>query len=182
MHLVRTTYANAALLDPDNESWQRYQFLSNNCAKLAAFLEGVPDEDHDQNSFVEIHIPISKDEFAKLDAPQVFKSCGTTACAMGWAALSHIIPGLQYVIQDDSAIYAQTDTAELDYNPTINGAEADWDDAADAFFGEHARETIFHQYGTKAHTIKLLYAEAERLCTIARGLKHKDPAVLDLLD
>lgn len=56
-------------------------------------------------------------------------ACGTTGCALGIAALSHLIPGLQFTVHVGIC-------SELDIYPTINGREASWREAGIEFFGE----------------------------------------------
>jgi hypothetical protein len=160
--LVPHTYANEKLINPNNDSWERLQFLSNNCVALAQLLEErVPAGAHDQGTW----------------ASPSNNSCGTTGCALGWAAMSHLVPGLQYDYLDWGPA---GNVAFL--RPKVNGKLVDWPDAGKRFFGRRAFNNVFTGVGvqrSRVGTIKALYKEAERLCEDARAAKAeqtKEPA------
>lgn len=65
------------LLDPKGCSKERYKFLSDNCIKLAEFLETLPDSQHDQRVWA------------------TKSHCGTVGCALGWAAQIGMLEDLE---------------------------------------------------------------------------------------
>lgn len=151
--MVPVTYTPKSLLNPDNYSKERYKFLSNNCVALAKLLEErVPIDAHNQGHWMD------NDDHS---------SCGTTGCALGWAACSHIIPGLQH-----DEIFGGTA-----FRPKINGKTVDWYEAGPKFFGQHAWAYIFTGAGagrSRIGTINALYREAKRLCKLAGGKEGND--------
>lgn len=120
------------------------QFWASNCIKLANFLAAKPNSAHNQSSWAE----------RNDKAP-----CGTRACALGWAALSDILPGLQYVIigyKDPSGerVYLSDYLKELEkeeqgfYNmafyPAVNGnVNYSWEQVGKMYFGSFVLDTIF---------------------------------------
>ncbi len=141
---------------------------SNNCAKLADFLETVPDQLHDQGSFVEAvkyddgdHLILSRREEKELIKAarkfDVVHACNTTACAMGWAALSSQFKGLRYDYKSDS--------------PVLNGRITDWDLAGLPYFGERAYKEVFYTFGDKEQTVDHLRELAADYCREA-GASH----------
>lgn len=151
--MVPVTYASKSLLNLDNYSKERYKFLSNNCVALAKLLEErVPVDAHDQGHWMD-HSSHS--------------SCGTTGCALGWAACSHIISGLQH----DEIL------GGLAFRPKINGQTTEWHEAGPRFFGRRAWGYIFTGPGSgrsRIGTINALYREAKRLCKLAGGKEDTD--------
>lgn len=152
---VLATHADPRLLNlkagyfepEETYSAERLLFLSENCRKLADFLCTVPDSDHNQHSWV---------------YESEHSTCGTVGCAMGWAALSHVIPGLQYLKQGGA------------YRPAINGKASDWVRAPISFFGTRAMEKIFQDiFAGRIKTINRLYRESERLCELHKKKKAK---------
>lgn len=155
---VPVTYAPEHLLDTNNHSAERYQWLSNNCVKLADFLCTIPNNVHNQRMWT------SRNEH---------HACGMRACAMGWATLSHIIPGLQYFHPNPNTLSAIVGLM----NVAINGKLSQWYIAASSFFGEHALQRVFmNTKRGRVATINALYREAERLCKIAREKKAEENA------
>jgi hypothetical protein len=86
------------------------QNFAKNCLKLARILETqVPAKQFDMLFYGRRH------------------ACSTHGCALGWAAMSNLFPGLQYtlrVIHDQYIV------------PVINGKVSFWEDAGVQFFGE----------------------------------------------
>jgi hypothetical protein len=136
------------------------------CDLLADYLEDKPDEAHQQNIWA---VPNKK-------AP-----CGTTACAMGWAAISGIFPGLNYTIK---AIQGNTyDHVYLSAFPSretlrhynlsspelacvLDGEVVDFDDAGTEVFGSCVTEHIFgNPDGTRLEVIEKLRFAARKLRT-----------------
>lgn len=119
---VPITYAPVTKLIGDDTDDGRAEFLADNLRKLADFMEGLPPRQWDQCDFGtagEQHV------------------CQTTACALGWAAMTHIIPGLQYEFRDPQHPHGS------DVYPLVNGEKATWDAAGKAFFGEAAWDQTF---------------------------------------
>lgn len=133
-NLVPVTFVDPTLLETGN-NMRRALFCARNCDALATLLERVPDERHNQRVFTTKH------------------GCRTVACAMGWAALSHVIPGLQY-----------THYLHNHYVPTINGKRTDWLLAAAAFFGDYVTDMVFmNTTADKIDTIDSLREHARTL-------------------
>lgn len=120
------------------------KFWAANCIKLANYLEAKPESSHDQGSWAE----------PNSEAP-----CGTRACALGWAALANLLPGLQYVIrardevtQEEVFLSAYLDKEEKEehklycqsYFPTVNGqVMEDWESVGLMYFGRFVRDNVF---------------------------------------
>lgn len=128
--LVPQTTAPLDLIDyMKGDTDRRLEFMASNCEKLADLMERVPKQNHNQDTFIEGdgQFPDNKNQHA----------CGTVACGLGWAALSHVIPGLQYKF--DNPLKPSFDSV----TPTVNGEEASWGEAGYMFFGEDAFEETF---------------------------------------
>lgn len=140
------TFASARNLFGDD--WDRARFYADNCETLANFLESKPDEAHNQSVWTR---------------PDDEAPCGTVGCALGWAAMSQIIDGLQYALMS-SACATDDIFARRQFVPTINGREAGWDEAGRAFFGQRVLNQVFLSTTLdKQQTIDTLRAEARRL-------------------
>lgn len=118
---------------------KRRAFLAANCDALADLLKRLPDENHDQGSF----------GFTS-DHP-----CGTVACGMGWAALSHAFPGLQYRFETP-------DEPTFDgIRPIVNGKNVAWYEAGSKYFGaETFHYTFMDTSLSKAQLINRLIKHA----------------------
>ncbi len=148
----------------------KVQLWSQNCIKLADFLEKKPDSSHDQCSWAE----------PNSDAP-----CGTRACAMGWAAMSGLFEGLQYILKaekrrtknaaswDTDGVYLNAlpseqeadkllvDYSSIDFCAAVNGKETSFDQAGYLYFGgDVTRSVFFHTSRSKKGTIAALRAWA----------------------
>ncbi len=119
---------------------EKLRMYSNNCAKLADFLKTVPDEKHNQATWVTntLYQPTGTAWY-----------CGTTACAMGWAAVSKEFEGLRY---------------DRNHGVTINGRESDWATASLDYFGRDVFYDVFLKAGTKEEVIEKLYEKAGKFC------------------
>lgn len=94
-----------------------------NCHRLADFLDTVPENQFYMGTYT--HGP----------------DCGTTACAMGWAVLSGVIPGLSWARHEG-----------IDYRfPVLNGKESDFIRAGEALFGEQVTTNVFRLHQAWAH-------------------------------
>lgn len=114
------------------------KLFSANCRALADFLETTVN-----SSF--------NNEFWFKDLHQ----CGTTGCSLGIAAMSHIIPGLQFVYIDNNDNVSDTITSNIE--PTINGKRSDWTAAGKYFFGREAVDRVFlRSYLTKDTAVEQL--------------------------
>lgn len=119
-------------------------FHARNCEKLARIMERLPREKHDQG------------ELCNVD---VQTGCGTSGCALGWAAMSGKFPGLQYGLSRD-ALGKPTGYAF----PVINARRNIWDTAGSSFFGRKATNEIFASpILTRGTIVQRLKAEAKRL-------------------
>lgn len=121
-----------------------------NCKALADYLETVPDKNFDMDTWLQVKN----------------SSCGTVGCALGWAALGNIIPGLQWGVKREAydpktgsirVTWAKTlrtankwlsgkspSGAHVCDVPIMEGKECDWDDAGATFFGEATCHGIFY--------------------------------------
>lgn len=115
---------------------------------LADKIETLPAKKHNQSSWT--RVPKNN-------------PCGTTGCALGIAVMSHIIPGLQFKIEDFGH------SKYLQIQPTINGESTndegwshDWYEVGIHFFGDTVYKQIFKElYASKAKTIERLRRYAE---------------------
>lgn len=112
MNLVPITYRTK----------ERFSFTDyrKHAALLADKIESLPKERHRQNTWA--NIPEDNE-------------CGTTGCALGIAAMSHIIPGLQFK--------AESSCTYKFVAPTIDGEATSWDEAGKVFFGNQVLWDIF---------------------------------------
>lgn len=133
-----------------------FKAWANNCARLAEFLATVPDELHDQRNFVDFTDGYGYDALCKHD---VEHACGTSACAMGWAAVSKQFDGLRYDYEING--------------PSINGHYIGWDEAADKYFGPYSMHGVFLSMGDKADTIDRLTKLATTYCDMAKSFKEE---------
>ncbi len=117
-------------------------YWAKNCEKLAALMEEV--ERHDVESK---HV---QGDWGSIGP------CGTSACALGHAALYNIIPGLQWTvgywfdqtpdtIEINISRYMNRNPSDsaLSITPVVNGEMVHWERAADRFFGYQAYFQIF---------------------------------------
>lgn len=144
------TKADSRLLyDLPDWSPDRSVFLADNCEKLADLLEHhIPRKLHDQETWAE--------RVGDDGKPM----CGTSACALGWAVMMHIIPGLQHRIET----YRDAHRVHHDVIPTINGQESSWPGAGGLFFGDEAfNEVFFNTEAPLSEVVLGLRAEATRL-------------------
>lgn len=137
--MVPVTFADPALLNGTAPAAEVRAFHARNCLALAERLAALPDALFNQGSW----------------SSPARNECGTTACALGWAALSHVIPGLQY-LPDESCSGAQ-------HAPTANGLKQSWYRAGRMFFGDRATDELFSRpNGSRAAAIaKLRHIGAE---------------------
>lgn len=130
-----TNKVDVKLLKLSN-SKARYRFLINNHRKLIRIMKSLTPEQHHQEIWAEDNHR---------------SPCGTSACALGWAALSEQLPGLEWY-------KFRTDNRGMMYLPQINGgylgdaATADvntdthqmvWEIAGLAYFGDGTFNTVF---------------------------------------
>lgn len=137
---VPVTYAHRDLLDARDDDPRRQRFLARNMRKLAKLMRRLPKERHDQGSF------------ANSDGQH---ACKTTACALGWAAMTHLIPGLQYDF-DQTDVWGDEGEKETNMRfvqPMMNGKKVDWDTAGAVFFGDEALHDIFWNPSLDRYTI-----------------------------
>lgn len=123
--MVPVTFADPRLVSPLRYTFsthsERRQFYARNARLLADKLETLPPGLHNQKSWTTC----------------ASNECGTTACALGWAALSHAVPGLQYMY----------DGSPGNYSPTVNGLPHTWESAGELFFGETIANDVFYDTG-----------------------------------
>lgn len=114
------------------------KLFAANCRALADFLETTVNSSFNNASwFEDLH------------------QCGTTGCSLGIAAMSHIIPGLQFVYIDNNGNVSDAITTSI--VPTINGKRSTWIDAGTYFFGREAVDRVFlKEYLTKGTAVKRL--------------------------
>jgi hypothetical protein len=124
------------------------KLFAANCRALADFLETTVNSSFNNASwFGDLH------------------HCSTTGCCLGIAAMSHIIPGLQFVYIDNKGSVSDAITTRI--VPTINGKRSDWTAAGKYFFGREAVDRVFlRSYLTKDHAV-------ERLRDVASGYEAK---------
>ena len=128
------------LLEIDNNSRERLKFLSNNCVKLAEYLEGVPDERHSQARW--------------LFPEGVSRGCDTAACALGWAVQGDLLEDVVTYPYDGMKV------------PKLYS----WEALGYKYYGVQATHSIFLDTGaSRIATINKLYKEAERLCEAAKA-------------
>lgn len=140
-----------------------------NCGRLADYLEKV--------------LPTGKfkmRDWVKIDHDEGGNFCGTTCCAMGWAAMSGQFKdqGLGYGVQgqlpeqvgSNAVSNAQSAHEEQLFFeqgflpfPTINGIPSDWSRAGVKVFGEDAMYSVFAQGYLTGHNA------IQRLRHIASG-------------
>lgn len=106
---------------PKPDSVEELQFFTANCRTLAAIMRRLHDEQHEQRVWV----------LGNLNTP-----CGTRGCALGWAAMSGEIRGLQYS-------YPKGTKQGLSVYPVVNGERDSWIHAGVKFFGARACQYIF---------------------------------------
>ncbi len=114
---ARYTYVDEELLKVSRDP-KRVEFVASNCEKLADFLEGIPESNHCQRAwFADTHLG----------------DCRTVGCALGWAVMSGIFPGLQYAQPDPLTIV-----------PIVNAKARSFDfDIGEDFFGLAVYERVF---------------------------------------
>lgn len=132
-----------------NMTLSRDQIIANH-EKLIKIMERLPPEKHVQSTWG----MIKKDSH---DQPDI---CGTTACALGWAAISKEIEGL------DTELFFSTSSEDVvgAYMPTINGRLSHWRQAGEHFFGPYTHGTIFiSPRGSRDEVVKKLKQRLEAL-------------------
>ena len=97
---------------------------------LADKIESLPPRFHKQNSWVE--------------SPRN-NECGTTGCALGIAALSHIIPGLQFKIRSSSSFSKYFRVVPTANGKNMRDPDMPWNEAGKRFFGTTVTNRIFLQ-------------------------------------
>jgi hypothetical protein len=112
------TYVDENLLEMA-DTRKRRNFVARNCEKLADFLENeITDNMHAQETW-----------YALNGTSQ----CGTTGCALGWAAMSGLFPGMDYAMPSAREVV-----------PIINGEIKHFDDFGAQFFGDGAYGQVFY--------------------------------------
>lgn len=127
----------------------KYKTFSENCFKLANLLKHVPKDAHDQGSWMEGNSR---------------HACGTSACAMGWAALSGQFEGLSHALTPINPRKDRHDSREIDRAIaeegevcTLGGKEMYIFEAAEELFGSQVTHYVFYDTErNKARTIKAL--------------------------
>lgn len=142
-------------LAKDMSSRLRRLMCADNCEKLADLMEAMPKRRHEQSTF----------GLCVVDKGKEANVCGTTACALGWAVLTHLIPGLQYKMHQFSTYQLRNgvavDVVEYSYVPLLNGVETSWGLAGEYCFGEAAWHRVFSRgRGSRATVIRRLRAIA----------------------
>lgn len=135
------TYAPEGMFERREDDPVKLRWYATNCDKLATFMASLQPGRHDQGTWV-----------SQSSSRAAANECGTAACALGWAAFSQIIPGLQYT-------FAPYNKKSL--LPTVDGEQVYWG-CGKKFFGEDVQLGIFNDgYLTKEQVIKKLRAQAK---------------------
>ena len=144
---------------------ERRAFVIENHEKLIALMGEVDETDHDQNHWAVTHQGAS---------------CGTSACALGWAALSQRFKGLQYARVGGH--WVPTLNGEVTF-PMFNGDElthvskaqlrsglgmehaaSEWGAVGVAYFGESTtREVFYNTSRSKQRVIEKLKDRLEEI-------------------
>ena len=133
---------------------------SVNLRKLASVLRSVPTSHHDQGGWV---------------GSEPKNECGTTGCALGWAAMSGQFEGLDWAIplvqKDFGPPLSWATTSEeaklallRGHNavPVLNGERTGWDGMGIRLFGSLAYHEVFMNLNaSKSATIKGLLKAAK---------------------
>lgn len=133
-----------------------------NCLKLAAKMDTVDGNHYDQTSFFD-----RENERKKVTITKI-QDCGTSACALGWAATMRYFQnrGIGYDILEDS---------EMDYDKgkyvvlyELSLSTESWGNALDVFGMDHGkRDDVFGGYtthnGTPEGVAKALREHAKQL-------------------
>lgn len=144
------TKAPKGMLDRSEDDPVKLRWYAGNCDKLADFMEALQPQRHAQGYW-----NVQNTSQAKRN------ECGTAACALGWATLSQIIPGLQYTIDMEALKNDWTDLAQP-FEPTINGVKSHYGAAGVAFFGWPVQYEVFNRgHLSKAEVINRLRERAE---------------------
>lgn len=146
------TYAPKGMLDRPKDNPVRLRWFADNCEALADFMESLQPERHMQSTWNTQSTPRARQN-----------ACGTAACAMGWAAFSQIIPGLQYTLSDAFACGAHPVTLPEPFEATIEGEPYSFGYAGAVFFGDRVRAHIFNNgWLSKKQVVELLRSYAKR--------------------
>lgn len=134
-------------------------FYATNCMKLANYMEALPEEQHDQGTYAHTKDKNGYD----------LQDCGTPACALGHAAYSNLVPGLQFGIallrgltsdqryEIDASRYLGENDDRVIAMPVINGGWTHWHSAGRYFFGYLAESLVFDQSAhSKFRVVQLL--------------------------
>ena len=140
-----------------NNTLQRYEFVLKNHETLISFLKDLPPNKHDQG------------DWGTCDTQAADHYCGTSACAMGWAAASGEIPGLGHCLAKSEEWRDRFKSVR----PTVNGERSDWGRAAVKFFGESTLHGVFLRTDTDLPaTIDRLERRAEAIKKTVDKLKN----------
>lgn len=99
--------------------------IVENHKRLIAIMEALPEEKHRQSIWSRY-----------LDNDPRPEACGTSACALGWAALSGEIPGLSY----------KPNKKFHEFAPVLDGHEVGlcgWAFVGEQCFGHETQERVF---------------------------------------
>jgi hypothetical protein len=133
----------------------------NNCRILAEeILPDVPDKHFNMEHFSD-EGPKDRTNF-----------CGTSGCAMGWAAMSGRIEGLQWCAPKRKGEGWATTLRDADLElaePFYDDKQGSWGDGADKFFGMAASNYVF----SATHINKA--AAIRRLLVLANGQEPDYP-------
>jgi len=141
------------LTDLSNESWERQKFLSDNCVKLAQFLEDLPDDNHDQRLWLAVH------------------SCGTVGCALGWAVNAQLLEGLD--THPFKILTMRSDTEDRVVSTVVNRPRLSWEEVGVRYFGQTVFDQVFLNIDNdRITTINALYDHARTLCDNAKRRKR----------
>jgi hypothetical protein len=155
------TYCDPKFLDRRNITAEHLRFYAHNCRVLANYMDALPSSEHYQGTWVH----------DSIESPK----CGTPACALGHAAFSNEIPGLQFGVNGIDDIYQIV-------APVINGGRVGGDgheDATDAwpkagpyFFGRAVQSQVFNNGGlSKTRVSQKLRAYANKYLRRAKKLE-----------
>ncbi len=138
--------------------YEEHKKFANNAAKLADYLETVPDENHDQETWTTGPVEGLKQH-----------ACGTSACALGWAVVSGEFEELSY----RPAGHNETNIPDF-ISPKVVGMDASWWMAGHKVFGDIILSEVFEDlHASKQETIDRLRECARYHCDIAKLLAPK---------
>lgn len=142
------------LTDLSNKSWERQKFLSDNCVKLAQFLEDLPDTNHDQRQWLGVH------------------RCGTVGCALGWAVNAQLLEGLDTRSAELSIMHYGT--VDRVVSAVVNRPNSmSWEEVGVRYFGQTVFDQVFLNIDNdRITTINALYDHARTLCDNAKRRKR----------